>query len=626
MRAGKRIADMLAAPWTLVFVETPELLRLPSNSRRGWAELQRLAVSLGAHTVTLDGPSAADALLEYAATAEATHLVIGAPKRRGPLAWLRPSTSSRLIRGARGFDVVSVGAVNDEQSGAERIDASDAGAPPSIQWARYGWALAISALTTAIAYAMDPYFALANIVTTYLASSVLVGMKFGRGPAALASLTNVVALAVYFVPPRFALVASDLQYLVSFSVMLIVAVTMANLMGSVRRQIRATGDRERRTALLYAMSRDLSATRGAGNMSRVAVRHIVEVFACKAAVLLPDADGKLHRPSDEPVEGSFRNADLTVAQWVWEHGRRGGLGSDHMPDALAMYLPLIHEQQRFGVLAVLPQNRRRLLAPEQTRLLEAFAEQLSLAVERAGLAAAAEAGRVAAETESLRNTLLASISHDLRTPLAAIAGASSTLAERGRELDDEIRTSLARSIEAKAVEMSEIVSNVLDLMRFESGQMALRRDAHALDDLIGSALVRVEDRLRSHPVRIDLPNELPVLHVDGTLIVQALVNIFDNAAKYTPAEAVLDIRGRIEQERVRVEIDDDGPGFPAVERERLFDKFSRGQGEGAVAGAGLGLAICRAIIAAHGGTIRATDRPGGGARIEFYLPITAGSP
>jgi two-component system sensor histidine kinase KdpD len=242
------------------------------------------------------------------------------------------------------------------------------------------------------------------------------------------------------------------------------------------------------------------------------------------------------------------------------------------------------------------------------------------------LSAAAEAGRVAAETESLRNTLLASISHDLRTPLAAIAGASSTLAERGRELDDDIRTQLARSIEAKAVEMSEIVSNVLDLMRFESGQITLRRDLHALDDLIGSALGRVEERLRSHPVRIDLPNDLPVLHVDGTLIVQALANIFDNAAKYTPAEAVVHIRARLEAERVLVEIDDEGPGFPAVDRERLFDKFSRGQDEGAVAGAGLGLAICRAIVHAHGGTIRATDRPGGGARVEFDLPTTAGSP
>ncbi|MFC4312572.1 ATP-binding protein [Steroidobacter flavus] len=625
MQAGKRIADLLAAPWTLVFVETPDLLQRPSSSRDGWTELQRLAGTLGAQAVTLDGQSAAEALLDYARTSEATHIVIGAPRRKGLLASLRPSTASRLVREARHFDVITIGSAHGERSGTRSRDSSKASWLKSIRWSRYGWALAISALTSALLYALDPYVAVANIIMSYLASSTFVAVKFGRGPAVLASFANVAAFAVYFVPPRFSVTMVDLQYLVTFTVMLIVAVTMANLIASVRRQSRATGDRERRTALLYAMTRDLSATRGVANMSRVAVRHIVDVFDCQAAVLLPDATGTLQRPADAPMDGSFRNADLSVAQWVFEHGPRGGLGSDYMPEAPAMYLLLTHEQQRFGVLAVLPQTSRRLLAPEQTRLLDSFAEQLSLAVERAGLSAAAEAGRVAAETESLRNTLLASISHDLRTPLAAIAGASSTLAERGREIDDDIRTQLARSIEAKAVEMAEIVSNVLDLMRFESGQIALRRDTHALDDLIGSALVRVEERLRSHPVRIDVPNELPVLHVDGTLIVQALANIFDNAAKYTPADAVLHIGARLEEQRVRVEIDDEGPGFPAVDRERLFDKFSRGQGEGAVAGAGLGLAICRAIVHAHGGTIRATDRPGGGARVEFFLPTTAGS-
>ncbi|WP_206606671.1 DUF4118 domain-containing protein [Steroidobacter cummioxidans] len=623
MRAGKRMADMLAAPWTLVFVETPDLLRRPSDSRNRWAGLQRLAGSLGAHAVTLDGLSVVDALLEYARTSEATHIVIGAPTRHGLVAWLRPSTPSRLVPRAHGFVVITVGAEHEEGSEEQLIDAAPEPAP--IQWARYGWALAISALTTAITYAMDPFFAVPNLLMTYLLSSTLVGIRFGRGPAVLASIANVVSFAIFFVPPRFTLSMADAQYLVTFIVMLIVAVTMANLMTSVRRQIRATGERERRTALLYAMTRDLSATRGVANMSRVAVRHIAEIFDCQAVVLLPDAAGRLRHPNDVPIEGSFKSADLAVAHWVFEQGRRAGLTSSDMPGTSAIYVPLAHDQQRFGVLAVLPQNRRRLQAPEQMRLLEAFAEQLGLAVERAGLSAAAEAGRVAAETESLRNTLLASISHDLRTPLAAIAGASSTLAERGRDLDDDTRTSLARSIEAKAVEMSEIVSNVLDLMRFQSGQIELGRDAHALDDLIGSALGRVEERLRSHPVRIDLPNELPVLHVDGTLIVQALANIFDNAAKYTPAGAVVHIRARLADDRMMVEIEDEGPGFPIPDPEALFEKFRRGQGEGAVAGAGLGLAICRAIIEAHGGEIRAAGRLGGGARVEFFLPATVGA-
>jgi two-component system sensor histidine kinase KdpD len=258
--------------------------------------------------------------------------------------------------------------------------------------------------------------------------------------------------------------------------------------------------------------------------------------------------------------------------------------------------------------------------PEQRHLLETFAGQLGLAMERARLAEQAEAARVAAETESLRNTLLASISHDLRTPLAVITGASSTLAERGADLDESSRTALARSIELKAREISELVSNVLDLMRFESGQISLRRDWESADDLVGSALARVEERLREHPVDVQIPSDLPALYVDADLIVQTLANLFDNVAKYTPAGTRVHVTARADDEWVQVTVDDEGPGLPAAGRERLFDKFQRGRDEGTVVGAGLGLAICRAIVMAHGGTIRAGDRPGGGARFQFTLP------
>jgi two-component system sensor histidine kinase KdpD len=283
-------------------------------------------------------------------------------------------------------------------------------------------------------------------------------------------------------------------------------------------------------------------------------------------------------------------------------------------------VPLSDERQRLGVLAVLPENRRRVQLPEQRHLLETFAGQLGLAMERARLAEQAEAALVAAETESLRNTLLASISHDLRTPLAVITGASSTLAERGQDLDESSRATLARSIELKAREISELVSNVLDLMRFESGQIALRRDWESLDDLVGSALARVEERLREYPVEVQIPADLPPIYVDADLIVQTLANLFDNVTKYTPAGTRVQVAARAEDEWVCVLVDDEGPGLPAAGRDRLFDKFQRGRDEGTVVGAGLGLAICRAIVTAHGGEIRAGDRPGGGARFEFTLP------
>jgi len=622
VRAGKRLADALDAQWSVVYVETPDLLRLSADERNRRIDLLRLAESLGAETVTLDGPSAAQALLEYARTRNATRLVIGAPKRRGWRAWIRPSTTTETVRRAQGFDVITIA----QSDVASRSPGSTTAAPAAadiavpIRWERYGWALGTTLICTLIASAMYPHFELANIVMAYVLGSTIAGVRFGRGPALVAAVANVIAFDFFFVPPRYTFSVGDFQYLVTFGVMLIVTMVIANLMASVRQQTRVAGARERRTALLYAMSRELAATRGVSSMARVAVRHVAEVFDCTACVLLPDANGKLHYPHEAPIEGSFRKADLSIAQWVVDHGKRAGLGSDTLPAAPALYVPLSDERQRLGVLAVLPTNRRRVLLPEQRHLLDTFAGQLGLAMERAQLAEAAETARIAAETESLRNTLLASISHDLRTPLAVIAGASSTLVQHDRDLDDDTRTALARSIETKSREMSELVSNVLDLMRFESGQMALRRDWETLDDLVGTALGRLEDRLRQHPVHLDLPADLPALHVDAGLIVQTFVNLLDNVAKYTPPSTPVHITANADDAFVRVTVDDEGPGLPVADYDRLVDKFQRGNSEGSVVGAGLGLAICRAILRAHGGDIEAGNRPGGGARFRLTLP------
>jgi two-component system sensor histidine kinase KdpD len=374
--------------------------------------------------------------------------------------------------------------------------------------------------------------------------------------------------------------------------------------------------------LLYAMSRELAATRGSDSMARLAVQHVAEVFQCECVVLLPDSSGRLRYPTETPMDGSYRGADLAVAQWVVDHGRRAGLGSDTLPASPALYLPLGIGRRGLGVLAVRPRNPRRVLLPEQLHLLETFAGQIGLAVERAGLAETAAGARVAAERETLRNTLLASISHDLRTPLAAMAGAASTLVARGTSLDDAKRTELARSIESKARDMSELVSKVLDLMRFDSGEITLRRDWESLEDLVGAAVLQSEQRLGEHRVEIALPPDLPLVFVDATLVVQVFANLFDNAAKYTPAGTLITVTARDDGHAVHVTVDDNGPGWPAGDPERLFDKFQRGIQEGTIVGVGLGLSICRAIVRAHGGTIAAGPRPGGGARLELTLPTT----
>ena len=577
VRAGKRIADALDAQWIVVYVETPALLRLSETERNRRIDVLRLAESLGAETVTLDGPSAATTLVEYAQTRHATRLIVGSPKRRGWRAWLRPSTSTELLRRARDFDVIAIAPAQRAVAEATRTSRMHATADAQpIQWKRYIWALTSSVVCTAAAFLMYPRFELSNLVMVYLLGVTVAGLRLGRGPAALTAVLNVAAFDFFFVPPRFTFAVSDAQYLVTFAVMLIIALVIANLMASVRQQTRVAGARERRTALLYGMSRELAVTRGVGSMARVAVKHY---------------------PHEAPLEASLRGADLAIAQWVVDHARRAGLGTDTLAAAPALYVPLGDTRPALGVVAVLPSNRRRVLLPEQRHLLETFAGQIALALERARLAESAESARIAAESESLRNTLLASISHDLRTPLAVIAGAGSTLAQHGATLDPETRTALARSI-------------------------VLRRDWQTLDDLIGAALQKLETALSEHPFDLRVPFDLPPVYVDATLIVQVFFNLFDNAAKYTPAGTPVSVSAVSEGSIVRVTLDDEGPGLPAGDPARLFDKFQRGGEEGTIVGVGLGLAISRAILRAHGTDIEAQRRPGGGARFEFTLPAT----
>jgi two-component system sensor histidine kinase KdpD len=626
VRAAKRIAAALDASWTAIYVETPGLRKLSDADRNRRIDVLRLAESLGAETVTLDGPSASAAIAEYARTRQATRVIVGSPKRRGWRAWLRPSTTHKLIAIADGFDVITVAHAERVQehrrvAGAEVSPKAGASAR-SPEWKRYGWALGISAISTAIAFSIYPFLELVNLVMVYLLGVTVAGLRLGRGPSVLTSITSVLAFDFCFVPPRFTLAVADAQYLITFLVMLIVALVIATLMASVRQQTRVAGARERRTALLYAMSRELTAARGVDSMARVAVRHVAEVFQSQAVVLLPDASGKLGYPREPRLDGSFLTADLAVAQWVADHGRRAGLGSDTLPASLGAYLPLSSGERNFGVLAVLPGNPRRVLLPEQSHLLETFAGQIALALERVQLSEMAESARVAAEAEGFRNTLLASISHDLRTPLAVIAGAGSTLARKTPALDEGTRISLGQSIEGKARQMSELVSNVLDLLRLESGQVILRKDWQALDDLIGTALHRLEERLLAHPVEVNVADDLPEVRVDATLIVQVLYNLLDNAAKHTPPGTRIWISATVDGDFVRMVVDDEGPGLPHLDPTKLFDKFQRGNQEGPIVGVGLGLTICRAIVQAHGGTIEARHRASGGARFEFTLPLS----
>ena len=627
IRAGKRMASALHAEWIVVYVETPNLLRLAEAERDRRIALLQLAESLGAEAVTLGGSSVGEELANYARERNVTRVLIGRPRRALWQRLFRPSTYGELLARTDGIDIHVVGGAEEARALRNPVLARSQAflgmAPPSgkKRWPGYAWAAAATAFCTLLGMAMSPLFELVNIAMVYLLAVVVLAVRFGRGPAVAASILNVAAFDVFFVPPQLTLEVSDVQYLVTFGIMLTVALVISNLTSSVRLQAHVAGHRERRTALLYAMSRELAAMRGEQAMARAAVRHVSEVFDAQVVVLLPGADRRLRYPRGESISGSFHGADLALAQWVQDHGRPAGRGTDTLPGAEALYLPLKGSQAVLGVLALLPANPRRVLLPEQFHLLETFAGQVALALERAQLAYQAHRASLDAETEGLRNALLASISHDLRTPLAVISGASSSLAERGERLAPDERQALARSIFEQSQQMAQLISNVLQMTRLEAGAIAPARDWHALGEIAGAALRRQRERLAAHRVEVALDGGLPLVRVDAALIEQVFANLLENAAKYTPAGSSVRLRAEPRAGELLVSVEDDGPGLPAGDPEQLFAKFYRGAAESPIAGAGLGLAICRAVVALHGGRIWAERLPGRGAAFRFTLPL-----
>ena len=381
IRVGKRFADALDAEWIVVSVETPAMLKLDEAARNRRVDILRFAESLGAQTVTLDGPSASAAVTEYARLRNITRIVVGEPRRLGWKSLLRPSTATKLVRAHGGFDVSVIArreaSLRGNSSRARSI------APGEVHWARYWAALAISAACTGLAAVMYPSFAQTNLVMIYLLGATIAALRLGRGPAILAAIVNVVAFDFFFVPPRYSFAVTDFQYVVTFGVMLAVALIIATLTANVRAQTRVAGARERRTSLLYAMSRELAATRTLENLARVAIKHVAETFASRVVVLVPEPGGRLRHPPGPPGPDALKGADLSIAQWVFDHSAPAGLGTDTLPAAPAQYLPLVGSQSTLGVLAVEPTQRRRLLLPEQRHLLETFAGQIALALERA---------------------------------------------------------------------------------------------------------------------------------------------------------------------------------------------------------------------------------------------------
>ena len=621
VRAAKRMAEGLGAEWIVAYVETPAQTRLSPDARDRVAQTMRLAEQLGAETHTLTGARMSDEILAFARARNVSKIVVGKPER--PL-WRRIAAGSivdTLVQGSGEIDVYVISGDRDEPR-----PLPPRAWQPRTEWAPYVAALAAVAISTAIAWAMFPYFAVSNLIMVYLLGVIIVATRYGRGGSLLATLLSVAAFDFFFVPPYFTFAVSDTQYLVTFGVMLVVALVISSLAVRIRAQAESARERERRMASLYAMSRELASTRGVGALREAAGRHIAEVFGSRVVVLLPQPDGRLAPDDGDAAHFPLDASELAVSQWVHEHGQVAGQGTDTLPGASGLYLPLTGSRGGVGVLGVRPVDPRPLQAPEQLHQLEAFASQTALAIERAQLAEEAERAQVRAETERLRNSLLSSVSHDLRTPLASITGAASTLLENETHLDAVTRRDLLESLHEEADRLNRLVQNLLEMTRLESGALQLHTEWHPVEEVVGAALGRFGKALARRAVTTRVPPDLPLVPMDDVLIEQVLINLLDNALKYTPAESPIEVSAEDAGGTVLIEVADRGPGLPAGEERRIFEKFHRAETAPTQRGAGLGLAICRGIVHAHGGRIWAENRPGGGVSVRFSLPVKEAPP
>ena len=617
VRAAARLAEALHARWHAVYVETPALSRLAEARRASILKILQLARDLGAHTAVLSSPDPAAEVHAYARSHNLNRVVLG--RQRNPARWREPwspSFARQLARRAPDLDLVMVAPERAQPVSSEPPAGSDPGR--RIAWDGYAKAFAVSALATLGGDVLVGHFELSNIVMLFLLGVAGVALRWGRGPAVLAAVLNVLGFDFFCVPPRFSFAVSDLQFLFTFSVMLGVGLLIGQLTASLRYQVLVANQRERRARDLYAMSRDLASALTVEQVVETGLREVGSAFRARAMMFLLGADDSLEAaPQEQPVD-----ADADVARWCLEHGEAAGMGTDTLPALPLLYLPLKAPMRVRGVLVLRPERARAVQIPEQRRLLETFTSQIAIALERIHFVTVAQDTLLAMEAERLRNSVLASLSHDLRTPLTSLIGATDMLRMRLAAADAVGSAAQAESVARQARRVAKMVNDMLEMARLQSGRVTLRADWQSVEELVGAALRDLDqDMLDRHPLRIDLPEDLPLVRGDAELLQRVLLNLFDNALKYTTDGTVIGVCARPDDDRLRVTVWDQGPGLPLGKEAMVFEKFARGNEESAIPGVGLGLSICRAIVEAHGGTIAAGNRAGGGAEFTFTLPL-----
>jgi two-component system sensor histidine kinase KdpD len=624
VRAAARLAGQLNAEWHAVYVETPGLQRLPAARREQILGTLSLAKELGATTAVIADADVAMSVVDYARSHNLSKLVIGRDPARRLWPWQR-SSGQKLALLAPDIDLVEVGRADGVmQNGAPRTSSwpvmpgAESGDRHKFKQLRYLWSSLACAAVTLLSIPLAAHFDRSNIVAIFILTVVLIAVRFGRGAAALAAVLSVCSFDFFFVPPRFSFAVSDVQYILTFIIMLAVGLITGQLTAGLRFQARVAGHREERAGSLYEIARDLSGAVQIDQVVSISDASIERTFRASAALLLPNTAGQLAMTSSRT--DTALNVDIGIAQWAFDKGQPAGFGTDTLPGSEVLYIPLRAPTRARGVLAVKARNRRLLRIPEQRQLLDTFAALIAIALERVHYVEVAQDALVRMESERLRNSLLAALSHDLRTPLTVLVGLAESLTLTKPPLSPAQLES-AEAIQDEARRMSTLVSNLLDMARIESGEVKLNLQWQPLEEVVGSALNATRGMLKQHLVDVHVPRDLPLVRIDALLIERVLVNLLENASKYTPPGSRITLSAEVIADQLSVSVSDNGPGLPAGREEAVFQKFTRGERESSTPGVGLGLSICRAIVESHQGKIVATRRPGGGARFSFTLPL-----
>jgi two-component system sensor histidine kinase KdpD len=624
VRYARRVADRLKAPWMALHIEPDHGHGLNEADKDAVAETMRLAERLGGKAITITGRQIADDILAYARANNVTHLVLGRPGKRRWKLFLAKSVVHDLVQRS-GFMSVHVIAGDEESpapaSAQGKPDTVTRVAAPTSQVTPlpYLASVAMIALATAVSYGLSRAISVPNLSMVYLVAVMFSALRYGVVTSIFTSLLSVLAYNFFFLPPLYTFTIADPANVVALLFFLIVALITSNLTAQVQRHSRLTAERARSTEEMYAFSRKLAGIGLRDDLLWAVVYQVASMLKIQVVILMPEEDGRLAVSAAYPPEDLLDEADLAAAQWSWTSNRAAGRGADTLPGARRLFLPIQTGRGPVGVLGV---ESERLLGADDRRLLDALLDQAAVAIERIRLADDVDKARLQTEAERLRNALLTSVSHDLRTPLATIIGSLTALRSFGDDYEKAARTELLSHSIDEADRLNRFVGNLLDMTRLEAGGLTPKRDAVDLADAVGAVVQRAARLLISHRIEIDLTDDAPLVLGDAVLLEQVLFNLIDNAAKYAPADTTIRISARRDPGRVRLTVEDEGPGIPPDALESVFDKFTRLEaGDRQRAGTGLGLQICRGFVTAMGGTINAGNRPDRpGALFTIMLP------